>query len=137
LTRFLEHFTAAQLVFNKWGHIDRISNYPAGFALFVDIDSHTSTKLRIPKINSLFRSAGIQSGYSNVRYSRTKRGWHIVFLLDEKLTPVERVALESILGDDRMRASMNFARARNQSKMPKYWKQRWNILYDYKLENKK
>lgn len=128
----MEHYTAGQLVFSKWGHIDKISNFSAKNTLFVDIDSKQSPYLAIPKINSLFRVMGLR--YSAVRYSRSLRGWHVAFLLNESLTPTERVTIECILGDDRFRAAMNFARARNEKRMPKFWKQRWNILYDYKVK---
>jgi hypothetical protein len=102
--------------------------------VFVDIDSHSASSLSVFKLNSLFRACGLSNGYRALRYSRTKRGWHIVALLHEKLTPIERVCLESILGDDGMRASMNFARARNDYRTPQYWKQRRNILFDYKVQ---
>lgn len=69
-----------------------------------------------------------------MRINRTKRGWHYVFLLSESISPSERVAAEAILGDDPMRAAMNFARARNHKQMPKYWRHRWNILYNGKTE---
>lgn len=49
------------------------------------------------------------------------------------LTAIARVCVESILGDDPMRAAMNFARARNARRMPAFWRQRWNIFYDYKV----
>lgn len=74
--------------------------------------------------------------YSACRFSRSLRGWHIAFLLVAKLSGIERVCAESILGDDNFRSAMNFARARNAHRMPKFWKQRWNIFYDYKLEEK-
>jgi hypothetical protein len=76
---------------------------------------------------------GAGKGYSAIRYSKSKRGWHVAVLLREKISPMVRVAMEAILGDDPMRAAMNFARARNEKLMPKFWKQRWNILYDYKV----
>jgi hypothetical protein len=129
---WVEHYTQGRLAFKKWGHIDRISDYPAEFALFIDFDSH---KFRsIPKINSTFRAMGLS--YLALRISRTKRGLHYAFILQKKLTTMERVCAEAILGDDPMRAAMNFARARNAKRMPKFWKQRWNIFYDYKLVNK-
>jgi hypothetical protein len=88
--------------------------------------------LSVPRINSLFRALGLS--YEALRYNRSKRGWHMVALLAEQLTPVERVAAEAILGDDPMRAAMNFLRARNVAKMPPFWRQRWNILYETKIE---
>lgn len=129
-----EHYTAGQLAFKKWGHIDAISDFPAQNAVFVDIDKQRSSLLNIKKINSKFRSMGIR--YNAIRINRSVRGWHLAFLLVQQITAVERVCIESILGDDPMRAAMNFARARNAKRMPKFWKQRWNILYDYKLVNK-
>jgi len=121
------------LSFPKWGHIDEISNYPANRALFIDTDSLDTARLTILRINSKFRAMGLPEGYSAIRFNRSKRGWHTVILLRKAISPVERVAMESILGDDPMRAAMNLARARNEKRMPRYWKQRWNIFYDYKL----
>lgn len=75
----------------------------------------------------------MHKGYTAIRFNRSKRGWHTAILLALPVSPVDRVALEAILGDDPMRAAMNYARAKNAYRMPKYWKQRWNIFYDYKL----
>jgi len=68
------------------------------------------------------------------RVTRTRRGWHYVFLLREAISPIERVAIEAILGDDPMRAAMNLARARNALQMDRFWSQRFDILYDWKME---
>lgn len=136
LTLWAALYTAGLLHFNKWGHIDQISNIPANKALFIDFDTVNEPRIEIPRINSAFRAMGFSKGYSAIRYSRSKRGWHIAAIVQTHLSPAERVAAESILGDDPMRAAMNFARARNEKHMPKFWKQRWNIFYDYKLENK-
>jgi hypothetical protein len=130
----VELYTAGLLRFEKWGHIDAISNYSVRRTLFVDIDTKQRTPRLLPNFNSAFREMGIS--YTALRISRSKRGWHYAFVLAESLTSTERVAAESILGDDKHRSAMNFARARNEKFMPKFWKQRWNIFYDYKLENK-
>lgn len=84
------------------------------------------------QINSTFRVLGLT--YLAMRINATKRGFHYVFLLPGSITPLERVAIEAILGDDPMRAAMNFARARNHASMNKFWRQRWNILYDWKVK---
>lgn len=84
------------------------------------------------QINATFRAVGLT--YLALRINETKRGFHYAFFLKRPVTPTERVALEAILGDDPMRAAMNFARARNADKMDKFWQQRWNILYDWKVE---
>lgn len=127
------HYAERTLRFEKWGHIDAISDYPANRALFIDTDSLDSARLTILRINSTFRAMGLPEGYTAIRFNRSKRGWHTVILLKKGISAVERVTMESILGDDSMRAAMNLARARNVHRMPKFWKQRWNIFYDYKV----
>jgi hypothetical protein len=127
------HYTAGRLAFPKWGHIDEISDYPANRILFVDYDSFNDSRLTVLHINSTFRAMGMPEGYTALRINRSRRGLHVAIILKTSVTPIERVAMEAILGDDSMRAAMNFARARNVHRMPKFWRQRWNILYDYKL----
>lgn len=109
---------------------------PVSRTLFMDYDTTNNPRLTIPMVNSTFRALGLASGYSAIRYNRSKRGWHVAIVLTKGITALERVALEAILGDDPMRAAMNFARARNAHRMPKFWRQRWNIFYDYKLETR-
>lgn len=129
-------YTQGWLRFKKWGHLDKISDLPENRTAFIDYDSIDDPRLTIPRINSAFRAMGLQSGYSAIRYNRSKRGWHAAIVLRGKVSSIERVAMEAILGDDPMRAAMNFARAKNAKKMPKFWRQRWDILYDYKIEVK-
>jgi hypothetical protein len=133
LTLWAGLYTAGWLRFEKWGHIDKISNLPPERALFVDYDAVDEPRIAIPRVNSTFRAMGFQKGYTAIRYARSKRGWHLAAIVPYRLSPAERVAAESILGDDPMRAAMNFARSRNADKMPKFWKRRWNIFYDYKF----
>jgi hypothetical protein len=40
------------------------------------------------------------------------------------------------MGDDPMRAALNFGRARSMQSqsVSEYWRKRWNILYDYKIK---
>lgn len=45
----------------------------------------------------------------------------------------ELIALQSILGDDPMRSALNLMRERNMKGVPKFWRMRSNILYDYKV----
>lgn len=122
-------FQQGLLRFEKFGHIDDISNHPEGRALFVDFD-FPSKAIAVPTLNSILRITGLHS--TAVRYSRSKRGWHVVVLLKEKLTRMERVAMENILGDDPMRGALNFTRARANISS-RFWRQRWNILYDFKV----
>jgi hypothetical protein len=129
-----ELYSAGLLAFKKFGHIDPISNIDYRYALFIDYDRKQLPKrLTIPKIHSAFRAMGFSGGYRAIRYSRTHRGWHIAIMLRKPVSATQRVAMEAIIGDDPMRAAMNFARARNIHRMPLFWKQRWNIFYDYKI----
>src|SRR5712692_6413000 len=64
-----EHYTAGLLRFRKWGEIDRISNYPADHALFVDVDRKKPLSMR--KVNSTFRAMGFT--YLACRISPTIR----------------------------------------------------------------
>lgn len=134
LARWVELYTQGWLRFEKWGHLDNISNYPVENALFIDYDGERLPRCaQINKINSAFRAAGLS--YMALRITKTARGWHYAFITKSPLVAMARVAMEAILGDDPMRAAMNFARARNADRMPPYWRQRWNILYDWKVTN--
>lgn len=129
LTHLETLFHQGLLRFEKFGHIDKISNHPEGNALFVDFD-YPSKAITVRKMHSLFRITGLHP--HAICYSRSKRGWHVVALIMEKLNRMERVAMENILGDDSMRGALNFSRARVPI-INKFWRQRWNILYDYKV----
>ena len=68
---------------------------------------------------------------------RTYKGWHIIVVLDRELAPPEIIALQAILGSDIKREALNMARwlgVRNKyNKLPKFWKQRWNLLFKEKI----
>ena len=68
-----------------------------------------------------------------IRYDRTKRGWHVVICLAGKLSPVEVVALQAVMGSDRNREAFNLARARliESGAAPRSW--RYNVLFERKL----
>jgi hypothetical protein len=71
----------------------------------------------------------------NTCYIRTRKGWHIEIRLHEKLEPLETVALQSIMGSDCFRESLNLLRVRAIRKhgSDDFWKKRWNLLYSGKL----
>lgn len=68
---------------------------------------------------------------------RTRRGWHVLIKLRERLLPSELVALQSCLGSDGRREALNLMRALAIRKecdgVTPYWKKRWNILFSGKL----
>lgn len=65
----------------------------------------------------------------------TRRGWHISLYVRRRLSPLEIVALQAILGSDWKRELFNLARARGLAAAPSFWrKDRWNVFYARKLE---
>lgn len=63
--------------------------------------------------------------------SRSGKGWHIVMALDpEPKTAEEVVALQAVLGSDPYREACNLQRARTLKRFSKFWRERWNVLYD-------
>lgn len=117
--------------FEKFGHIDSISDLPEGTVALMDYDSGSCP--RIMQLNSICRILGIE--YSSLMLHRTRRGWHLAIAISGRFKRVELIALQAILGSDPMREAMNLARVRQIEAFgaPKYWLQRHNILYDYKL----
>lgn len=69
-----------------------------------------------------------------VRYSRTRKGWHVRIAHNGTLTPSETICVQFALGSDRKRELLNTMRALRLKGAPKFWKERANILYDYKLK---
>jgi len=67
-----------------------------------------------------------------VRYSKTRRGWHVVIRVRERLTLIQSVTVQAILGSDPFREAFNFARARTEP--GPYWASRANILFEQKVE---
>ncbi len=75
-----------------------------------------------------------RAGYGIVWYSQTRspsgKGWH----LELEVTPRPRtllavVALQLLLNSDPFREACNINRAQIAHKLPRYWRERWNVLY--------
>jgi hypothetical protein len=67
------------------------------------------------------------------RYDRTARGWHVVIKVRQRLTLIETVAVQAILGSDPYREAFNFARARTRP--APYWAARANLLFERKVSD--
>jgi len=78
--------------------------------LFIDVDSQSISERRL-KIRQLIRILGIKAKF--IRYDKTKHGWHIVISTPHKFTPLETIAIQAILGSDRVREAMNLRRLKN------------------------
>ena len=68
-----------------------------------------------------------------VRYRRTRKGWHVLVEHSSSLTATEQVCVQFALGSDRKRELLNLMRVMRLANAPKFWKDRFNLLYDYKL----
>jgi hypothetical protein len=88
---------------------------------------------RIFPILSRLRTIGVQ--VKRIRFSRTKKGWHLEIGITIKLTKAETVAAQAILGSDLRREAMNLRRAISLRvhKHSRFWRKRWNILFLRKL----
>lgn len=64
----------------------------------------------------------------------TQRGHHAVIFSRTRLSEIEIVALQAILGSDYKRETFNFARVRVLGDAPTFWQKRHNVLYSEKLE---
>ena len=134
LSRLRHTLKRAALTFDKFGEIDGDAHsLPATSTLFVDIDTAGSVPC-IPWLHSVCRVIGLSPRC--ICYHRTRRGWHIIIVFRERFTELERICLQSILGDDSMRASLNFMRYWHSKgkQIPKFWRERSNILYKRKLQ---
>jgi hypothetical protein len=67
-----------------------------------------------------------------MQYRRTARGWHVVVKVRERLTLIETVAVQAVLGSDPYREAFNVARARRRPNS--FWSARANLLFGDKLK---
>lgn len=70
-----------------------------------------------------------------VEYRRTRHGWHVCVTVRRRVTPLQVVAVQAILGSDWRRETFNLVRARRLSRVPRYWRERFNVLYDHTPED--
>jgi hypothetical protein len=134
LIRLRRLLVQGRLRFDKFGEIDYgVHSLPQQQSILVDIDRRDDPRLRFNSIASIIRVIGITA--ETFCYIKTRRGWHIVIVCAEKFTELERICLQSILGDDEMRGALNFMRywQSKGAKVPAFWKKRSNILYRRKL----
>lgn len=117
-----------------------MAHYSRANYAYVDFDfqrpDRKSPKLR--PIYTVLRMVGLLPSPEGVCYERTRRGWHVIIPLREKLQPAELVALQLVLGDDTRRGCLNLMRAVAMRKrcygVTAHWRRRWNILFSGKLK---
>lgn len=66
-----------------------------------------------------------------LHYARTRRGWHVVVTLAQRMAPAQIVACQAILGSDPMRELFNLARVRRMRQFLPVMRnpEVWNVLY--------
>jgi hypothetical protein len=103
--------------------------------LYLDFDFRRPDR-RSPRLRPIFtvlRIVGVRPDRQRgILLERTRRGWHVIIKLREKLKPAETVALQACMGSDGRREALNLMRARCHRVTP-YWGRRWNILFSGKL----
>jgi hypothetical protein len=99
----------------------------------VDIDRQRAPRIR--EIFSVCRIVGVSPLW--IAYRRTNRGWHVILYLRDHLHAAECIAFQACLGSDRRREALNLMRVLAIRRTPisdPFWRTRWNLLYERKLE---
>lgn len=106
--------------------------------LLLDFDDFPSYRACPERLRFLASWCDLPLACFRVRRFRTRRGWHIVVYGPRKyrISALETVAAQAILGSDWRRETFNLIRARNLAKAPPSWRKvgAWNTLYQEKLE---
>lgn len=99
--------------------------------LYVDIDGALPPDM-LERIR--WTCAVLQWPVAGVRMDRTRRGWHVVVNVRRRLAPLQIVAAQAVLGSDPRRETFNLQRATAYESLPRFWRARWNVLYDRHLK---
>jgi hypothetical protein len=108
--------------------------------IYLDVDfKKLKFRVRGPSLRPLWtvlRLVGLRPSSDVICYERTRRGWHVIIELPEKLKPAETVALQLALGSDPRREALNLMRVLGMRRngVTRFWSSRWNILYSRKLK---
>lgn len=101
--------------------------------LYLDFDRPLAPSLT--SLFAVFRIVGVRVVW--LCYRRTRRGWHVIVHLNDRLLPSEAIALQACCGSDGRREALNLMRVIGIRTAPitsRYWIERWNLLYSTKLE---
>lgn len=64
-----------------------------------------------------------------IRFDRTRRGYHAVVTVRQRLSPWRIVFAQAVLGSDWKREIFNSRRVIAWRTVPAFWRARWNVLY--------
>jgi len=113
-----------------------------GTILLIDVDSrkrpnkrHPRCMLPYPMLAGRLRVFRGSINPESITYSPTARGWHIIIHITERLSASEVIAIQATLGSDIKRELMNLQRyfGFRDKKVPKFWRDRWNLLFEKKV----
>lgn len=126
---FGEYFNSSSFDFGAMGIVKEFSNAQK---IFLDFDFRRTPSF-LPIFTQL-RMCGLHVQY--MRDDRTRKGWHRIIKIRERLSSAELVALQAICGSDRRREGLNLMRVLRSSKcgMSAFERDRWNLLYLRKLD---
>lgn len=99
---------------------------------YLDFDRRRTPRLR--PIWSVCRIVGLRPLW--IEHRRTRRGWHVIVQLNDRLQPAELVALQAVMRSDPRRETLNLCRVLGMRRSPirsAFWRKRWNLLYERKL----
>lgn len=106
------------------GEAGIVKQYAHPFLTMCDYD--TKWRPSIGRIGRLAQMLRMKPVY--IREDRTRRGWHLLILWNRRLTPLQQVAIQCVLGSDLQREAYNLARVMSGKKS-----ERWNLLFERKL----
>jgi hypothetical protein len=113
-----------------WGIVEE---FHAANKIMCDFDT---AEIPSPAVNSLIHTLGLTICWQ--RWDRTRRGWHLVLKVRERLSDGEIIAAQAILGSDRNRERLNLARAISIRLHPSaFWRPRINVLFSSKIKTRK
>lgn len=106
------------------GEAGIVKQYADPFLTMCDYDSQWR-----PSISRIYRLAQmLEMTPRYIREDRTRHGWHMLIEWSRRLSPLEQVAIQAVLGSDLQRESYNLARVMSGKTSP-----RWNLLFERKL----
>lgn len=96
----------------------------------IKVDWDNPIEPDLSEMHRLLARAGYAIHDTALRRSPSGTGWHVVFEVEPRPTsPYEVIALQLLLGGDKNREAMQMHRARAFSFVPRWMRDKWNVLY--------
>lgn len=100
--------------------------------VYIDVDRAACP--RVVDLYAIFRVIHVRPVW--ICFRRTRRGWHAIVRLRDRLQSAEIIALQACCGSDPRRETLNLMRVLSIRRAPirnRFWRRRWNLLYQGKL----